>query len=192
MGAITTKETYYFTYPRVRTDAREFLIPWMGFDRNKAVSDDAEESIGDDWFEHALKAANVGIASDDQQYGRQRSYTGPNAKLKMKACKQYFLLEATPHNINSPVVAKRMKKLFPESKAVAILKEPAFRMHSAYNQFKKPYLNQCRPNKMAPWCPVYRYYQLRLPTFAEVAQQDLEYMRGIGALALPICFRLHG
>lgn len=183
MGAITTKETYYFTTPNIGSDAREFLIPWMGFDHTTAKSNEAVTKISNGWFDEALKVANVGTASTSTQYYRQRTYSSPNAKLQMQPCKQYYLLEATPHNINSPVAAKRMRALFPQSKAVAVLKEPALRMHSAYNQFSKPFQQSCQPSRPAPWCPIYRYYQLQLPTFAQAVDHDLAYLRAIGAHA---------
>eukprot|EP00892_Ulva_mutabilis_P010751 jgi/Ulvmu1/8048/UM004_0285.1 len=179
MGAITTKETYYFTSAKIGSDAREFLIPWMGYDRAKASSDDVENSIGNDWFATALKVANVGTATTSAEYHRKRTYSNPNAKLVMQPCEQYYLLEATPHNINSPVAAKRMRALFPDSKAVAVLKEPALRMHSAYNQFSKPFQQSCNPSQPAPWCPIYRYYQLQLPTFAQAVGQELAYLRTV-------------
>jgi hypothetical protein len=75
---------------------------------------------------------------------------------------------ATPHNLHSPIVAKRIKGLFPNAKVMAVLKEPAWRMHSAYNQFSKPFINACTTGRPADWCPVFRYYALRLPTFHEV------------------------
>lgn len=184
MGAITTKETYYFTSAKLGPDARELLIPWMGYNQSFAASDEAAESIGNDWFDEALLVANVGIAQTPEEFARQRSYTSPNAKLQMQQCQQYYLLEATPHSINSPVAARRMRDLFPNSKAVAVLKEPALRMHSAYNQFSKPFLQSCKPQNMAPWCPVYRYYQLRLPTFAQAVEQELEYMRAVGTYSV--------
>lgn len=61
-----------------------------------------------------------------------------------------------------------MKSLFPDGKFMAVLKEPAWRMHSAYNQFSKPFLSACAARSPADWCPAYRYYQLKLPTFYEV------------------------
>jgi hypothetical protein len=88
---------------------------------------------------------------------------------------------ATPHNINSPVAAKRIKALYPNAKVVAVLKEPAWRMYSAYNQFSKPFVQSCNVKKPADWCPVYRYYQLQLPSLAEAARQELEYVRSNGA-----------
>lgn len=190
MGAITTKETYYFTSAKLGPDARELLIPWMGYSQTTAMSDDAAAGIGNDWFEHALAVANVGIAATSAEYTRQRSYASPSAKLQMKACKQYYLFEATPHSINSPVAARRMKALFPESKAIAVLKEPALRMHSAYNQFSKPYQQSCSPKNMAPWCPVYRYYQLRLPTFEQAVKQEVQYLRAVGASVMCGCIAL--
>lgn len=187
MGAITTKETYYFTSAKLGSDARELLIPWMGYNQSFAASDEAAKSIGNGWFDEALLVANVGIAETPEEFARQRSYTRPNAKLQMQQCQQYYLLEATPHSINSPVAARRMRDLFPKSKAVAVLKEPALRMHSAYNQFSKPFLQSCKPQNMAPWCPVYRYYQLRLPTFAQAVEQELEYMRAVGTYSVCDC-----
>lgn len=183
MGAITTKETYYFTSPHISNDAREFLIPWMGYAQDFAMSDEAVTSINNDWFDQVLKVADVGTVDSSTEYYRARTYTRPGAKLQMLPCKQYYLLEATPHNINSPVAAKRMRQLFPQSKAVAVLKEPALRMNSAYNQFNKPFNQKCNPRQPAPWCPVYRYYQLQLPPFKQIVEQELVYLRSVGASA---------
>lgn len=87
---------------------------------------------------------------------------------------------ATPHNLHTPIAAARIRKLFPDAKAIATLKEPLWRMRSAYNQFSAEFMAHCSPGQPADWCPVYKYYQLRLPTFAQAMQQEVAYMKGSG------------
>jgi hypothetical protein len=245
MGAITTKETYYFTSSKIVSDARQFLVPWMGYRKGEALRDRVWENIEERWFEHVLQVANAtGTASDSTQYFSKRSYVSPGAKLSMKPCSKHYLLEgtnhvdngplkpkhsfdccilmrtlwrsfplnkrigkcvesvkcrmvpchcvvcaATPHNLHTPVAAKRIKTLFPDARIMAILKEPAWRMRSAYNQFGSAFTAACPPGSPADWCPVYRYYQLRLPTFEEVVKQELEYLRRVGEFheTNPVC-----
>lgn len=43
---------------------------------------------------------------------------------------------------------------------------------------------------MAPWCPVFQYYHLRLPTFKEAGEQELWYMRAVGASVMCGCVAL--
>lgn len=73
--------------------------------------------------------------------------------------------------------------MFPDAVAVATLKEPVWRMRSAYNQFSANFRSECRAAKPQPWCPVYRYYQMQVPSFADVLQNELAYMRAQGALS---------
>jgi hypothetical protein len=94
MGAITTKESYYFTSLRLDQDARQFLVPWMGYDRPLAVTDEAWQGIGRNWFQQALAAADVGVAKTSTEYYAKRNYISPGRKLPMQqACTQHFLLE---------------------------------------------------------------------------------------------------
>jgi hypothetical protein len=88
---------------------------------------------------------------------------------------------ATPHNLHTPIAAARIKQLFPAAKVIAILKEPVWRMSSAYHQFSDNYIWECQKAQPAPWCPIYRYYQLQVPTFAQVLRQDIAYVNAQGA-----------
>ena len=94
-GAITTKETYYFTSLKVGPDARQFLVPWMGYNRTYRQSDEAWQQLGNDWFEHALHLADGVKATSNHEFISHRSYTSPGAKLDMKQCSKYYLLEGT-------------------------------------------------------------------------------------------------
>jgi hypothetical protein len=88
---------------------------------------------------------------------------------------------ATPHNLHTPIAAARIRMLFPDAKAIATIKEPLWRMRSAYSQFSAEFMAQCSPGQPADWCPAFKYYQLRLPTFAQAVQQEIAYMKGSGA-----------
>ena len=87
---------------------------------------------------------------------------------------------ATPHNLHTPIAAARIRKLFPDAIALATLKEPVWRMRSAHNQFSANFKGECNPARPQPWCPVYRYYQMEVPSFADVLQRELQYMEGQG------------
>jgi hypothetical protein len=96
MGAITTKETYYFTSTKIGPDAREFLVPWMGYrDAAFAQSDAAWRAIeGGNFLAKALAAADRGApAADSAEYHGERTFTGPMKKLAMGRCERYYLLE---------------------------------------------------------------------------------------------------
>lgn len=59
MGAITTKETYYTVSTKLDPDARQFLVPWMGFRNSSfAVSEAAWQSIDDSWLEQAVQVCS--------------------------------------------------------------------------------------------------------------------------------------
>jgi hypothetical protein len=92
-GAITTKETYYFTSPKIGPDARQFLVPWMGYNASYGVSDEAWQDMGNDWFEQALQVATVQTAKTSREFVSHRSYVRPGAKVDMKQCSKYYLLE---------------------------------------------------------------------------------------------------
>lgn len=95
MGAITTKETYYFTSTKLVPDARQFLVPWLGYtDGAFATSDAAWQGIDGSFLEKALKVADKGTATSTQDYYRYRNYSNPGKKLAMsRQCERYFLLE---------------------------------------------------------------------------------------------------
>ena len=95
MGAITTKETYYFTSTKLVKDAREFLVPWLGFrDQSFASSDAAWQGINGTFLEQALKVADRGTTTSAEDYYRHRNYSSPGKKLRMtRKCERYFLLE---------------------------------------------------------------------------------------------------
>lgn len=88
---------------------------------------------------------------------------------------------ATPHNLHTPVAAERARRLFPDARAIAVLKEPVWRMRSAYNQFAANFARDCRAAAPSAWCPVHRYYQMQLPTFAQAMRNELEYLKHTGA-----------
>jgi hypothetical protein len=92
-GAITTKETYYFTSPKISQDARLFLVPWMGYNSSFGKTDAAWQQIDSNWFKTALQVANVGTAPTTQAYMSGRSYTRPGLKLQMQQCSKYYILE---------------------------------------------------------------------------------------------------
>jgi hypothetical protein len=97
MGAITTKETYYFVSTKVDPDARQFLVPWMGFENESfASSDDAWKGIDSNWLGHARTVADMGTATTTAQYYSKRSYTSPGKKVSMKPCERYFIMEGVP------------------------------------------------------------------------------------------------
>ena len=94
MGAITTKETYYFTSTKVDKDARQFLVPWMGYgNASFALSDAAWQGIDGSWFDKAQALADRGTTLDAHEYFRARSYTAPIKKLSMQPCKEHYILE---------------------------------------------------------------------------------------------------
>jgi hypothetical protein len=88
---------------------------------------------------------------------------------------------ATPHNLHTPIAAERIRRLFPDALAVATLKEPVWRMRSAFNQFGSSFLRDCAPERPAAWCPVFRYYQLALPSWEGVLRRELAYLKRSGA-----------
>jgi hypothetical protein len=65
----------------------------MGYNLSYRESDEAWQNMGNDWFERALQVAHVHKATTNFEFVRHRSYTGPGAKLDMKQCSKYFLLE---------------------------------------------------------------------------------------------------
>ena len=94
MGAITTKETYYFTSTKIGTDGRELLVPWLGYSNASfALTDEAWQSIGDDWFERARVIADKGTANSSSEYFSARTYVTPPKKLAMQPCTKYYILE---------------------------------------------------------------------------------------------------
>lgn len=76
-----------------------------------------------------------------------------------------------------------MRRLFPKARAIAVLKEPVWRMRSAYSQFQANFARDCRAAAPKPWCPVHRYYQLQLPSYSQALRNELEYLRHTGARA---------
>lgn len=94
---------------------------------------------------------------------------------------------ATPHNLHTPIAAARMRNLFPNAVALASLKEPVWRMRSAYNQFVGNFKRDCDARRPKEWCPVYKYYQLRPPSYAQMLQQELQYLQNSGAAPTCVC-----
>lgn len=78
--------------------------------------------------------------------------------------------------------------MFPKAKALAILKEPVWRMRSAYRQFSANFAEDCKPNAPRPWCPIYRYYSLKIPSYAEVLRADIDYLRATGVALFPASY----
>lgn len=90
-GGITTKETYYFTMFTLNPDARELLIPWMGFSQEEALGDAVIAQIGDDWLQRAQQAA---VAHTQPGVGA-RVFAGPPTKLTgfTRECDKMYILE---------------------------------------------------------------------------------------------------
>lgn len=96
IGAITTKETYYLTSTHIGSDAREFLVPWLGLNSAAAASSEAWQSIGEGWLERAHAAADRAVARTAREFHAARTYVKPMKMLAMRPCERYFLLEGAP------------------------------------------------------------------------------------------------
>lgn len=178
--AITIKETYYFTSTHISGDAREFLLPWLpALSGSEHVAD--LTTVADDWLDQSLQTSDLGTTVSTAHLHSQRTYTSPVPKLTgFQECKQYYILEATPHNLHTPIAAARIKKLFPDAKILVLLKDPVDRVMSAYSQFSKQFKEACHTAEPAAWCPVFRYYRLRMPSFLQMVQDDITYLKSRG------------